>query len=75
MRAPRWGRPCPRFEFRSQQIDTSLENLEAAKSAIMDVDIAKEMAKMSSETVRVKAAAAAVAQANRVPQYLLKLLQ
>ncbi|WP_319567349.1 flagellin [Cohaesibacter marisflavi] len=69
------GATMSRFEFRSQQIDTSLENLEAAKSAIMDVDIAKEMAKMSSETVRVKAAAAAVAQANRVPQYLLKLLQ
>ncbi|WP_321448542.1 flagellin [uncultured Cohaesibacter sp.] len=69
------GATMSRFEFRSQQIDTSLENLEAAKSAIMDVDIAKEMAKMSSETVRVKAAAAAVAQANKVPQYLLKLLQ
>ena len=69
------GATMSRFEFRSQQIDTSLENLEAARSAIMDVDIAREMAKMSSETVRVQAAAAAVAQANRVPHYLLKLLQ
>ena len=69
------GATMSRFEFRSQQIDTSLENLEAARSAIMDVDIAKEMAKMSSERVRVQAAAAAVAQANKVPQYLLKLLQ
>ena len=69
------GATMSRFEFRSKQIDTSLENLEAAKSAIMDVDIAKEMARMSSDSVRVKAAAAAVAQANEVPLYLLKLLQ
>nr|WP_321462055.1 flagellin [uncultured Cohaesibacter sp.] len=69
------GATMSRFEFRSKQIDTSIESLEAAASAIMDVDIAKEMARMSSEQVRVKAAAAAVAQANRVPQYLLKLLE
>ncbi|WP_316858530.1 flagellin [uncultured Cohaesibacter sp.] len=69
------GATMSRFEFRSSQIDTSIESLEAAESAIMDVDIAKEMAEMSSNSVRVKAAAAAVAQANEVPQYLLKLLQ
>ncbi|WP_119308990.1 flagellin [Cohaesibacter haloalkalitolerans] len=69
------GATMSRFEFRARQIDTSIESLEAAESAIMDVDIAREMARMSSDTVRVKAAAAAVAQANLVPQYLLKLLQ
>ncbi|WP_319498430.1 flagellin [uncultured Cohaesibacter sp.] len=69
------GATMSRFEFRSRQIDTSIENLEAAESAIMDVDIAREMSKMASERVRLQAAVAAVAQANKVPQYLLKLLQ
>nr|WP_321454740.1 flagellin [uncultured Cohaesibacter sp.] len=69
------GGTMSRFEFRAQQLHTSIESLEAARSAITDVDVAKEMAKMSSESVRVQAAAAAVAQANKVPQYLLKLLQ
>src|SRR3546814_236810 len=36
------GALISRFEFRGQQIATSLENIDAAKSAIMDVDLAAE---------------------------------
>nr|WP_321454737.1 flagellin [uncultured Cohaesibacter sp.] len=69
------GASMSRFEFRSAQIDTSVENLEAAKSAIADVDIAKEQASLSSSTVKVQAAVAAASQANQMPQNLLRLIQ
>ncbi|WP_137046417.1 flagellin [Pseudolabrys sp. FHR47] len=64
-----------RFEFRSNQISTSEENLSAAKSSISDVDVAAEQAKLSSAEVKTQAAVAAAASANQMPQYLLSLLQ
>ena len=69
------GAQMSRFEFRSAQIDTSVENLDAAKSAIADVDIAKEQASLSSSSVKVQAAVAAASQANQMPQNLLSLLK
>ncbi|WP_394705162.1 flagellin [uncultured Cohaesibacter sp.] len=69
------GAKMSRFEFRSSQIDTSVENLDAAKSAIADVDIAKEQASLSSSSVKVQAAVAAASQANQMPQNLLSLIQ
>uniref|UniRef100_UPI00389945C3 flagellin N-terminal helical domain-containing protein n=2 Tax=Cohaesibacter marisflavi TaxID=655353 RepID=UPI00389945C3 len=69
------GAKMSRFEFRSSQIDTSVENLDAAKSAIADVDIAKEQASLSSSSVKVQAAVAAASQANDMPQNLLSLIQ
>ena len=64
-----------RFEFRGQQIATSLENIDAAKSAIMDVDLAAEQSKLVSNQVLVQAAVSAVSQANQIPQSLLRVLQ
>ncbi|WP_319411768.1 flagellin [uncultured Cohaesibacter sp.] len=69
------GATMSRFEFRSAQIDTSVENLEAAQSAIADVDIAAEQANLSSSSVKVQAAVAAATQANQMPQNLLSLIQ
>ena len=69
------GAEMSRFEFRSAQIDTSVENLEAAESAIADVDIAAEQASLSSSSVKVQAAVAAATQANEMPQNLLSLVQ
>jgi flagellin len=64
-----------RFEFRSETIATTKENLEAANSAITDVDVASEEAKLASAQVKTQAAVAAAAQANQMPQELLKLMQ
>uniref|UniRef100_Q07TJ6 Flagellin n=1 Tax=Rhodopseudomonas palustris (strain BisA53) TaxID=316055 RepID=Q07TJ6_RHOP5 len=63
-----------RFNFSSDSISTQIENLDAAKSAITDVDIASEQAKLSSAEVLVQAAVSAESAANQMPQYLLKLL-
>jgi flagellin len=64
-----------RFEFSADSISTQMENLEAANSAITDVDIAAEQSKLSSAEVKTQAAVAAAAAANQMPQYLLQLLQ
>jgi flagellin len=64
-----------RFEFRAETIATSTENLQAANSAITDVDVASEEAKLASAEVKTQAAVAAAAQANQMPQELLKLMQ
>ncbi|MGV3576513.1 MAG: flagellin [Devosia sp.] len=64
-----------RFSFRSDSIATSIENLQAANSAITDADVASESAKLASAKVKTQAAVAAAAQASQMPQDLLKLLQ
>lgn len=64
-----------RFGFRAEAISTSIENLNAANSAIVDTDVASESAKLASAKVKTQAAVAAAAQANQMPQDLLKLLQ
>jgi flagellin len=69
------GALISRFEFRGQQIATSLENIDAAKSSIMDVDLAAEQSRLVSSQVLVQAAVSAVSQANQIPQSLLRVLQ
>ena len=64
-----------RFSFRTESINTTIENLEAANSAIVDTDVASESAKLASAKVKTQAAVAAAAQASQMPQDLLKLLQ
>jgi flagellin len=69
------GAILSRFEFRGQQITTALENVSAARSAIMDVDLAEEQSKLVSSQVLVQASVSALSQANQLPQTLLQLLQ
>lgn len=64
-----------RFDFRGQQVATSLENINAAKSTILDVDLAEEQSKLVSSQVLVQASVSALSQANDLPQNLLRLLQ
>jgi len=69
------GALLSRFEYRGDVIDTSLESLEAAKSAISDVDIAAEQTNFVNVQTLTSAAIAALGQANSMNQSLLKLLQ
>lgn len=69
------GASMSRFNFRSQTIATSQENLSAAKSAVMDADVASEKSKLASASVKSQAAIAALSQANQMPQNLLSLLR
>ncbi|MEM7169524.1 MAG: flagellin [Pseudomonadota bacterium] len=64
-----------RFDFRGQQIATSIENIDAAKSTVLDVDLAAEQSRLVSAQVLVQASVSALSQANQLPQNLLRLLQ
>jgi flagellin len=68
------GAQMSRFDFVSANLATSVENIDAARSTLMDVDVAAEMANFSSKQVVMQASVAMLAQANQMPQNLLKLL-
>lgn len=52
----------------------TVENLQAAESAIRDADIAEEVAQLTRNQILVQTATAAVGQANLIPQSVLQLL-
>lgn len=64
-----------RLEFAGANIATTLENTEAARSNLLDLDIAAEMSRFTSNQILVQAGVAMLAQANQQPQALLQLLQ
>lgn len=64
-----------RLEHTITNLDTTEENMTAAYSRIMDVDIAKETTEYSTMQVLVQAATAMLAQANERPQQVLQLIQ
>lgn len=69
------GSLLSRFQYRSDVIDSSIENLTAAKSAISDVDLAAEQSNLVSKQVLTEAAIAALSQANQMKSSLLSLVR
>ena len=63
-----------RLDFASSNLSIQQENAEAARSTLVDLDIAQEMTKFSSKQVLMQAGVAMLAQANQMPQNLLRLL-
>ena len=63
-----------RLEFASANISTTMENTEAARSALLDLDVAAEMSNFTSKQILVQAGVSMLAQANQLPQGLLRLL-
>ena len=63
-----------RLEHTIKNLDNAAENLQAAESRIRDVDMAKEMMEFTKQSILQQAATAMLAQANQVPQSVLKLL-
>jgi flagellin len=55
-------------------LSVSIENLQAAESAIRDADIASEIATLTRNQILVQSATAMVGQANLIPQSILQLL-
>ena len=64
-----------RFESAVANIDIQIENVAAARGRIVDADFAKETANLSRTQILQQAGTAMVAQANQLPQNVLKLLQ
>jgi flagellin len=61
--------------FQGDVVATQIENLQAAKSSISDVDIAAEQTRFTNFQVLTEAAIAGLAQANQITQSLLSLLR
>jgi len=64
-----------RLEHTNKSIDVTIENMTAAYSRIMDVDMAEEMTTYSTQTVLDQAGISMLAQANERPSEVLQLLQ
>ncbi len=64
-----------RFESAVSNISIQVENLAAAKGRIVDADFAQETANLSRTQILQQAGTAMVAQANKLPQGVLSLLQ
>jgi flagellin len=64
-----------RFENAIGNIQTTAENLTAARGRIMDADFAQETANLSRSQILQQAGMAMVAQANQMPQQVLALLR
>lgn len=64
-----------RFNFASNAIQSSISNQDSARSTLLDTDVASESTAYSSAQVQLQAGIAVLAQANQLPQGLLKLIQ
>jgi flagellin len=70
-----YGATQSRFDAIISNLQVSGENQTAARSRIMDADYAQETANLSRSQILQQAGNAMVAQANQLPQQVLKLLQ
>jgi flagellin len=64
-----------RLDYAIANLSTATENAEAARSAIMDLDVAAEISRFTSLQLLQQAGVSALGQANQLPQSLLRLLQ
>jgi Flagellin and related hook-associated proteins len=64
-----------RLEYTSDNLTTASENLTTANANIRDVDMAKEMMEYTKDSILSQAATSMLAQANQMPETVLKLLQ
>ncbi len=70
-----YGATQSRFDAIISNLQQSVENQAAARSRIMDADFAAETAAMSRAQILQQAGTAMVAQANQLPQQVMRLLQ
>jgi flagellin len=64
-----------RLNYTASQLSVSKQNLTAATSQIEDVDVANESTEFAKQNILSQSGTAMLAQANQLPQSVLKLLQ
>ena len=69
------GAQMNRLEYTINNLETARENLTAAESRIRDLDIAEETTNLTKNQILVQSATSMVAQANKIPQQALALIQ
>lgn len=70
-----YGAAMSRFEYTITNLRNAAENQAAARGRIMDADFAAETANLSRTQILQQAGTAMIAQANQMPQNVMKLLQ
>lgn len=70
-----FGATQSRFEAIISNVSNAAENLQAARSRIMDADYAAETANLTRAQILQQAGTAMLAQANQVPQSIMSLLR
>ena len=63
-----------RFDFASANVESSIQNQDAARGTLLDTDISAESTAFASAQVQLQAGISVLAQANLLPQNLLKLI-
>lgn len=63
-----------RFDFAAANVESSIQNQDAARGVLLDTDIAAESTSFATAQVQVQAGISVLAQANLLPQNLLKLI-
>lgn len=71
----RVGSLISRFEYRTDVVDTQGENLDSARSAIKDVDIAAEQTFLTTKRILTESSISSLSQANEMKQSLLSLVR
>lgn len=69
------GASQSRLEFAAASIAVAIENTTSAQSALLDVDVSKEITNFTSKQVLLQAGISLLSQANQQPALLLRLLQ
>ncbi len=64
-----------RLTFAAQNLASAIENAEAARSTLLDLDVAAEITTFTSKQILVQTGVAMLAQANQMPQNFLRLFQ
>ncbi len=64
-----------RLDYAMQTLGTQVENMDAARSNLMDLDVASEMSVFTSKSILQQAGVSMLAQANQMPRNLMKLFQ
>lgn len=64
-----------RLNFASGNLSITVENMEAARSNLLDLDVAAEMTNFTSKQILEQTGIAMLAQANQLPEQLLRLFQ
>ena len=64
-----------RLNYVSDQLTVTKQNLTSANSQIKDVDVANESTQFARENILLQSGTAMLAQANQLPQSVLRLLQ
>lgn len=62
------------LEGHVHQIDVAIDNYDASRSRIQDVDVAEESTRLAKYNILVQSSTAILAQANQIPQNVLRLL-